>query len=241
MGDARGVSDDRLIVALDFATAKDARTLVTLLGDDVCFYKVGHELLFDGGIDLARALKSEGKRVFLDMKFLDIANTVERSVAQAAETGVDFLTIHGHDSKTLAAAARGRVGGALKVLAVTVLTSLTEEDVAEQGIARSSRDLVAYRARLARQAGVDGVIASGEEAALIRNEIARPFLIVTPGIRLAGDTAGDQARVTTPAAALRAGADHLVVGRPISRAGDPRGAVARIKDELAAFPRILSA
>lgn len=220
---------DRLIVALDVPTASDARSLVTRLGEAVTFYKIGHELLFAGGLELARELKSEGKRVFLDMKLLDIANTMERSVANAALMGVDFLTIHGHDSKSIAAAAAGRGTSPLKLLAVTVLTNLSAADVAEQGNRLTPADLVLHRARLAQAAGCDGVIASGQEAASIRAVVGPDFLIVTPGIRLAGAASDDQTRIMTPIDAVRAGADHIVVGRPITQAADPRAVALNIQ------------
>jgi orotidine-5'-phosphate decarboxylase len=223
---------DQLIVALDVPSAQEARALVTTLGDAVTFYKVGHELLFSGGLELARALKDEGKRVFLDMKLLDIGNTMERSVANAAMMGVDFLTIHGHDSKTIAAAVAGRGTSNLKLLAVTVLTNLTADDVAEQGHSRSPADLVLHRARLTNAARCDGVIASGQEAASIRHACGPDFLIVTPGIRLPDDAAGDQSRIMTPTAALVAGADHIVVGRPITNAPDPRAAALKFQQML---------
>ena len=216
---------DKLIVALDLPGYDGARNLVDALGATVSFYKIGLELLFAGGLELARELKGDGKRVFLDMKLLDIGNTVERAVASAAELGLDFLTIHGTDTKTLRAAVKGRGGAPMKLLAVTVLTSLDEADLAEQGIASSSpRDLVLKRAMLAHNAGFDGVIASGQEAAAVRAAAGASFLIITPGIRLPGGHAGDQARVTTPESALRDGANHLVVGRPITAAADPKAA-----------------
>lgn len=225
---------DRLIVALDVPNAAEARALVDALGAEVSFYKIGHELLFDGGLELAGELKRAGKRVFLDMKLLDIANTMERSVANAARLGVDFLTIHGTDTKTVTAAAKGRAGTALKVLAVTVLTSLDAADIVEQGIAMTPADLVAHRARLAHAAGADGVIASGHEAAAVRAATGPGFLIVTPGIRPSGAPVGDQARVMSPTQAIAAGADHIVVGRPITAAADPLTAARSISAELAA-------
>ncbi|MEQ1697416.1 MAG: orotidine-5'-phosphate decarboxylase [Hyphomicrobiaceae bacterium] len=223
---------DKLIVALDFPAAAEARALVTRLGDAVSFYKVGHELLFAGGLELARALKGEGKRVFLDMKLLDIGNTMERSVANAASMGVDFLTIHGHDTKTIRAAVTGRADSPLKILAVTVLTNLSAEDVAEQGNAMTPAQLVLHRALLTYAAGCDGVIASGQEAAAIRAKTGPGFLIVTPGIRPAGEASGDQTRVMTPEAALAAGANHIVVGRPVTQAADPRAAALGILSAL---------
>ena len=215
---------DKLIVALDMPGYDEARALVDALGDTVSFYKVGLELLFAGGLDLASELKGDGRRVFLDLKFLDIGNTVERAAASVSALGFDFLTIHGHDSKTLRAAVKGRGNAKTKLLAVTVLTSLDQSDLAEQGIVSSPRDLVLKRARLAQDAGFDGVIASGQEAASIRAATGRDFLIVTPGIRLPGSAAGDQMRITTPEDALRDGADHLVVGRPITAASNPKAA-----------------
>ncbi|MCB1514716.1 MAG: orotidine-5'-phosphate decarboxylase, partial [Hyphomicrobiaceae bacterium] len=175
---------DRLIVALDMPTVEEAARLVAQLQDGVHFYKVGLELLFAGGLDFAQHLKAHGKRVFLDMKLLDIGNTVERAVANAADFGVDFLTIHGHDLKTLRAAIVGRGNSPLKLLAVTVLTNLSAEDIKQQGSSMTPGDLVLHRARLAHEAGFDGVIASGQEAARIRKAVGPDFLIVTPGIRL---------------------------------------------------------
>ncbi len=223
---------DTLIVALDVPTAEEARKIVARLGDAVSFYKVGHELLFAGGLELARALKGEGKRVFLDMKLLDIGNTMERAVANAASMGVDFLTIHGHDTKSIRAAVAGRGTSPLKILAVTVLTNLSAEDVAEQGNRMTPAELVLHRAMLTHAAGCDGVIASGQEAAAIRAKVGPGFLIVTPGIRPAGDAVGDQTRVMTPDAAIRAGADHIVVGRPITQAADPEAAALGILSSL---------
>lgn len=218
--------NDRLIVALDMPTIEEARRLVVSLGDTVSFYKVGLELLFAGGLDLARDLRHQGKRVFLDMKLLDIGNTVERAVANASELGVHFLTVHGHDLKTLRSAVAGRAHAPrqdqVKLLAVTVMTNLTEEDLVQQGSHMSPTDLVLHRAQLAYQSGFDGVIASGQEAAKIRAATSPSFLIVTPGIRLPGGTTDDQERVMTPSHAIKAGANHIVVGRPITQASDPQ-------------------
>ncbi len=212
---------DRLIVALDTPTVDEARSLVDRLGDHVSFYKVGLELVMQGGLDFTSELIAAGNKVFLDMKLLDIENTVERAVANVARSGVSFLTIHGTDRKTLRAATRGAAGTDLKILSVTVLTNLDETDLADQCItAMSPADLVVHRARLAKQAGCHGVIASGNEAAAVRAAVGPEFLIVTPGIRFPSDTAGDQARVATPQSAIRDGADHLVVGRPITAADD---------------------
>lgn len=226
---------DRLFVALDVPTVDDARKLVARLGDTVDCYKVGLELLFGGGLEFAQGLKAAGRTVFLDFKLLDIGNTVEKAAANIARLGFDYLTVHGVDTKTLAAAVKGRGTSKLKLLAVTVLTSVDAADLEQQGIkGMSPADLVAHRARLAQQAGFDGVIASGQEAALIRQVVGRDFLIVTPGIRPAGAAEGDQARVMTPAAAIAAGASHLVIGRPITQAPDPKAAAAGILSEMAA-------
>lgn len=212
---------DRLIVALDMPSVEEAQRLVARLDDTVSFYKVGLELLFAGGLDLAESLKANGKRVFLDMKLLDIGNTVERAVSNARELGVDFLTVHGHDLKTLRAAVAGRGASDLKLLAVTVMTNLTDADLKQQGSTMTSGELVLHRARLAHEAGFDGVIASGMEASAIRAATDPKFLIVTPGIRLTGGTADDQERIMTPEHAIASGANHIVVGRPITQADDP--------------------
>jgi orotidine-5'-phosphate decarboxylase len=212
---------DRLIVALDLPSAADARALVARLGPSVTFYKVGLELVMGGGLELARELAGQGRQVFLDMKLLDIGNTVERATRSAAATGATFLTVHGHDSKTLQAAVSGKSGTKLRILAVTVLTNLDEADLAEQGLAATPAELVVRRAQLAHDAGCDGVVASGLEAARVREVVGPGVAIVTPGVRLASDAAGDQARVATPQTAIAAGADYVVVGRPIVQAPDP--------------------
>jgi len=212
---------DRLIVALDVPTIEAARVLVGKLGAAVGFYKIGLELVMSGGLDLARELTRDKKQVFLDMKLLDIENTVERATRNAADTGATFLTVHAQDAKTLRAAVAGKAGSTLEILGVTVLTNLDASDLQQQGIGASPADLVAARARLAREAGCDGVVASGQEAARVRAVVGPSMAIVTPGIRLPGDTAGDQARVATPEQAIAAGADYLVVGRPVTAADDP--------------------
>jgi orotidine-5'-phosphate decarboxylase len=212
---------DRLIVALDVPTVDEARDLVRRLGASVTFYKVGLELLFGGGLDFARGLKDQGKRVFLDMKLLDISNTIEQAARQISGLGFDILTIHGTDTKSMSAAVRGRGETELEILAVTVLTNLDAQDLAEQGITMSPADLVVHRAKLAKTAGCSGVIASGLEAARLRAELGPGFRIVTPGIRLPENKTDDQQRVMTPERAIAAGADRLVVGRPITRAADP--------------------
>jgi len=229
---------DRLIVALDLATVDAARALVERLGPAATFYKIGLELAMAGGLDLARELNRQGAQVFLDLKLLDIENTVERAVRNAAATGATFLTVHAQDTKTLRAAVAGKAGTTLKILGVTVLTNLDQRDLAEQGLHASPADLVLRRARLAREAGCDGVVASGLEAERVRAAIGPGLAIVTPGIRLPGAAAGDQARVATPEQAIAAGADYIVVGRPITAAADPREAaeafVRSIEEALAA-------
>lgn len=220
---------DRLIIALDVPSIAEARALVDAIGDAATFYKVGLELVMQGGLDLVRTLAADGKRVFLDMKLLDIPNTVERAVANAATSGAALLTIHGIDSRTVAAAAAGARGSALKILGVTVLTSVDAADLAEQGIATTPTAMAVTRARLVVAAGGHGIVASGQEAAAIRSAIGPGKLIVTPGIRLPDTDPGDQARVATPASAIAAGADHIVVGRPISQASNPRAAAERFQ------------
>jgi orotidine-5'-phosphate decarboxylase len=212
---------DRMIVALDVASVEQARALVARLGTAVTFYKVGLELVMSGGLELARELVHQRKQVFLDMKLLDISNTVERAVRRAAETGATFLTVHGHDSKTLSAAVAGKGDSGLRILAVTVLTNLDAADLAEQGYTGTAAELVARRAKLAHDAGCDGVVASGLEVAQVRAVVGPGIAIVTPGIRLPGGAKGDQARVATPQETIGAGADYVVVGRPIVEAPDP--------------------
>ena len=225
---------DRLFVALDMPSVDRARRLVEALGDTVSGYKVGLELLFGGGLEFAQGLKAAGRVVFLDMKLLDIGNTVEKATRNVASLGLDYLTVHGTDAKTPDAAVKGRGSSRLKLLAVTVLTNLDQTDLAQQGIGgMSPADLALHRAKLARNAGFDGAVASGHEAAMLRGALGAGFLIVTPGIRPAGGVAGDQARVMTPAAAIAAGATHLVVGRPISEAADPVAAARQIIGEIA--------
>lgn len=224
---------DRLIVALDVPAVDDARALIAALGDSVSFYKVGMQLQFaPGGIDFVRELIDGGKRVFFDAKLFDIGETVRLAVENIAHMGVDFLTIHAN-APTLRAAVDGRGPSKLRLLGVTVLTSMGPEDVADLGFAGMGvQDLVLKRAGQVAASGVDGVIASGNEAVAIR--AGHPdLLIVTPGIRRATDALGDQKRPMTPAEAICAGADHLVVGRPISKARDPRREAEAIQEEIA--------
>lgn len=225
---------DRLIVALDVPTVEDARGIVATLGPAVTFYKVGMQLQFaPGGIAYVRELIDSGKRVFFDAKLFDIGETVRLAVENIARMGVDFLTVHAN-APTLRAAVEGRESSGLRLLGVTVLTSMGPEDIADLGFSGMDvRDLVLKRAGQVAEASVDGVIASGNEAEAIR--AAQPgLLIVTPGIRRAGDAIGDQKRPMSPAEAIRAGADHLVVGRPISKAADPRREAEAIQNEIAA-------
>lgn len=224
---------DRIIVALDVPHVNEARDLIKKLGDSVGVYKIGLELIYAGGLALADELVKDGHRVFLDAKLLDIEATVERATAAIAKTGAHFLTVHATDRKTLDAAVRGRGDSALKLLGVTVLTNLDRADLSEQGIEMPPLALVQERARLSQDAGFDGIVASGKEAAALRERL-RNFLIVTPGIRQAGTDAQDQARVVTPSDAVEAGADYLVIGRPITRAKDPRAAAQAIAEEIAA-------
>jgi orotidine-5'-phosphate decarboxylase len=228
----------RLIVALDVPSVEEAKALIEALGDSVGVYKIGLELLFSGGFELARELASQGRSVFIDAKLLDIEATVERATAAIARTGAGFLTVHALDAKTLDAAVRGRAGSKLRLLGVTVLTNLDRDDLKEQGVDRSPKELAVYRAMLAQEAGFDGVVASGEEAAALRKALGPGVLIVTPGIRPKGAERHDQTRSITPAEAIAAGADYIVVGRPITRAPDPRAAALAIVEEIAlALPR----
>jgi len=223
---------DRIIVALDVPKVDEARTLIKALGDSVGVYKIGLELLFAGGLALAEELVKNGARVFLDAKLLDIEATVERATAAIARTGAHFLTVHATDRKTLDAAVRGRGDSGLKLLGVTVLTNLDRSDLSQQGIEMPPLALVQERARLSQDAGFDGIVASGKEAAALRERL-RNFLIVTPGIRQAGTDVQDQTRVVTPSDAVEAGADYLVIGRPITCAADPRAAAEAIAEEIA--------
>jgi len=227
---------DRLIVALDLPGVTDAERMVAKLGDTVSFYKIGYELAFSGGIALAGELAQSGKKIFLDLKLHDIANTVERATDRAAALGAAFLTVHAFP-QTMRAAVAGRGNSALKILAVTVLTSWDDGDVAEAGYALSLRDLARKLAEQARAAGVDGLVASAAEAADLRARVGRSLLLVTPGIRPAGGAVGDQKRVVTPTAAVTAGVDHMVVGRPITAAADPKAAAQAIVDEIASALR----
>ncbi|MCK4861340.1 MAG: orotidine-5'-phosphate decarboxylase [Rhodobacteraceae bacterium] len=229
-------ADDRLIVALDVPNALEGLRLAEKLGDEVSFYKIGLGMLTGGGLALANELTEMGKRVFLDMKLFDIGQTVENAVTGLSQFDLDFLTVHG-DPNVVRAAVVGRGDTKLKILAVTILTSMDRADLDLALIRKGEiRDLVQERARLAFLAGADGVIASPQEAAMIRAlPEASGKLIVTPGVRPTGTNTDDQKRVASPAVAINDGADHIVVGRPIYRAEDPLAAVRLIKTELAAI------
>ena len=228
--------DPRLICALDLPTVAEARALVAATSDAVGFYKIGLQLFASDGMGLARELKASGHRIFLDWKLHDIGATVEKAAAVLAEAGCDLLTVHARP-QVMAAAARGVAGSGLKVLGVTVLTSLDAEDLIADDHSLSPALLVEHRVRQALEAGIDGVVSSPQEAARVR-EIALAagrddFLIVTPGVRPAGAALDDQARAATPEQALRDGATHLVIGRPISAAADPRTAALAIAEQMA--------
>jgi len=223
---------DRLIVALDVPSVGDAEAMIAALGDSVTFYKIGLQLIFAGGIELARRLAGEDKRVFLDVKLLDIDNTVAGAVDSISRLGVTFLTVHAYP-KAMRAAVSARGSSPLKLLGVTVLTSMDQADVAAAGFAGPVASLVATRAADARAAGMDGIVASPAEAAAVRRIVGADIAIVTPGIRPAGGDAGDQKRVATPASAIRDGADYLVVGRPITAASSPKRAADAIVSEIA--------
>src|SRR5260370_39916664 len=223
---------DRLIVALDVPSVAAAEALVARLGETVSFYKIGYQLAFAGGIDFARALAGAGKRIFLDLKLHDIGRTVARGVESAARLGASFLTVHGYP-QTMHAAVDARKGTDLRILAVTVLTSYDDADLASAGYDFTVAELVAERAAQARDIGVDGLVCSAEEAANLRGIASAGMVLVTPGIRPAGAEKGDQKRIMTPAKATAPGPDHLVVGRPILEAPDPKAAAAAIVAEIA--------
>jgi orotidine-5'-phosphate decarboxylase len=224
---------DRLIVALDVPSIGEAEAIIDKLGDAAGFYKIGYQLAFERGLPLAAALVGAGKSVFLDVKLHDIGNTVARGVETVARLGVTFLTVHAYP-QTMRAAVEARAGSNLKILAVTVLTSYDDADLAEAGYSVSVEQLVAERAAQAHDMGVDGIVCSAEEAAPLRLIVGADMLLVTPGIRPAGAATGDQKRIMTPSRAIAAGADYLVVGRPIIEATDPKAAAHAIVAEMAA-------
>ncbi len=225
-----------IIVALDVESAAEARSLVQRIGDQTDFYKVGLELFTVSGMDFVHELIGLGKNVFLDLKLYDIGETVKRTVAQVARTGVRFLTVHS-PSAVMRAAIEGRGSSPLKLLAVTVLTSFDQQDVNDLGYARSLSDLVEWRVRKAMEAGVDGLVGSPIEARAIRAVAGPGAILVTPGVRSPGAGKGDQKRVATPAEAIRDGADYIVIGRQVTRAADPAAAVRQILDEVRSVSR----
>jgi orotidine-5'-phosphate decarboxylase len=222
---------ERLIVALDLSSVEAAEAMVARLGDAVSFYKIGYQLAFAGGLAYAQKLAGAGKSVFLDLKLHDIGNTVAEGVKSVARLGATFVTVHAYP-QTMQAAVAARAGG-LRILAVTVLTSYDDSDLKAAGYDTGVKTLVAARAEQARLLGVDGLVCSPAEAANVRSIVGAGMTIITPGIRPAGSGAGDQKRIMTPAAAIAAGADYLVVGRPIIAAADPRAAAQAIIGEIA--------
>ena len=222
-----------IIVALDFETAAEASALVALLGDRIQVYKIGIELYAGAGMAFARELRSQGKDVFLDLKFYDIPETVRRAVCQVARAGLQFLTIHGSHA-VMRAAVEGRGPSNLQLLAVTVLTSFDRQDIEDLGYPCEATDLVDLRVRKAMAAGMQGIVASPLDAARVRRLAGAGALLVTPGVRSAGAAKSDQKRVATPAEAIREGADYVVVGRQVTRATDPVGEVDRVLEEIAA-------
>jgi orotidine-5'-phosphate decarboxylase len=227
---------DRLIVALDLPSVAAAEAMVARLGDTVTFYKIGYQLAFAGGLPFAQALIGAGKKVFLDLKLHDIGNTVARGVESVAKIGATFLTVHAYP-QTMHAAVDARKGSGLRILAVTVLTSYDDADLAAAGYDFTVPELVEERAAQARDIGVDGLVCSPEEAANLRTIASAGMVLVTPGIRPAGAEKGDQKRIMTPALAIEAGADHLVVGRPIVSAADPKVAAEAIVAEISGATR----
>jgi orotidine-5'-phosphate decarboxylase len=228
---------DRLIVALDLAGVEQAEAIVARLGDAVTFYKIGYQLAYAGGLPMIRKLADQGKKVFLDLKLHDIGNTVERGVESIAKLGAAFLTVHAYP-QTMKAAVQARAGTDLKILAVTALTSYDDGDLHAAGYRLGVADLVDARARQAQALGVDGLVCSPGEAAALRKLVGRQMFLVTPGIRPAGAAKGDQKRIMTPARAIAAGADYLVVGRPVLEAADPKAAADAIVAEIT--PRLVA-
>ena len=222
---------ERLIVALDLPSVKSAEAMVARLAESVCFYKIGYQLAFAGGLPFAVDLIAAGKQVFLDLKLHDIGNTVTKGVESVARLGATFLTVHAYP-QTMKAAVEGKKGSTLRILAVTVLTSYDDADLAAAGYDMSVGELAAARAGQARDTGVDGLVCSAEEAANLRGIVGRGMVLVTPGIRPAGSASGDQKRIMTPARAIEAGADYLVVGRPVVEARDPKAAADAIVGEI---------
>lgn len=230
-GDDGMTARERLIVGLDVPTVDEAERIVKALGDDVLFYKIGHQLAFAGGLEFARELAQSGKKIFLDMKLLDIDNTVASGVENIAKMGMSMLTIHAYP-KAMRAAVKAAQGSGLTLLGVTVLTSMDDADLIEAGYQGDARSLVMKRAAQARDAGMGGIVCSAEESAAVREIVGADMAVVTPGIRPTGSDAGDQKRVVTPFDAIKAGSSHLVVGRPIVKAADPKASASAILDEM---------
>ncbi len=224
---------ERLITGLDVPTVAEAEAIVKKLGDEVLFYKIGYQLAFAGGLELARDLAKDGKKIFLDMKLLDIDNTVKSGVENIVKMGMTMLTLHAYP-KAMRAAVEAAKGSDLCLLGVTVLTSMDEQDVIDAGYEYDPHTLVLRRAEQARAAGMGGIVCSAQEASAVRKIVGPDMAIVTPGIRPAGADKGDQKRVMTPAEALNAGSSHLVVARPIVKAADPVEAARAILAEMAA-------
>src|SRR5438045_398446 len=222
---------DRLIVALDLPALDAAEAMVARLGDSVTFYKIGYQLAFAGGVPRVRQVAGAGKKVFVDLKLHDIGNTVARGVESVAALGATFLTVHAYP-QTMKAAVEARAGSDLKILAVTVLTSYDDGDLHAAGYRLGVSDLVEARAQQAQVLGVDGLVCSPEEASALRKIVGHQMNLVTPGIRPAGSSAGDQKRIMTPGRAIAAGADYLVVGRPVLEAADPKAAAEAMQAEI---------
>src|SRR4051812_15098968 len=231
MQPARIAPKDRLIVALDLPGLAEADAMIAKLGDSVTFYKIGYQLAFAGGLPLARQLADSGKKVFLDLKLHDIGNTVARGVESVAKLGATFLTVHAYP-QTMKAAVEARAGSDLKILAVTVLTSYDDGDLHAAGYRLGVSDLVEARAQQAQVLGVDGLVSSAEEAASLHRIVGHRMVLVTPGIRPAGAALGDQKRIMTPGRAIAAGADYLVVGRPVLEAAEPKAAADGMQAEI---------
>jgi orotidine-5'-phosphate decarboxylase len=232
MKPANIVPRDRLIVALDLPGVEAAEAMIGRLGDSVTFYKIGYQLAYAGGLPLVRRLADSGKKVFIDLKLHDIGNTVARGVESVAKLGATFLTVHAYPH-TMKAAVEARAGSNLKILAVTVLTSYDDGDLHAAGYRLGVSDLVEARAQQAQVLGVDGLVCSPEEAASLHKIVGHQMTLVTPGVRPAGAATGDQKRIMTPGRAISAGADYLVVGRPITEAVDPKAAADAIQLEIA--------
>src|SRR6202158_3377487 len=223
---------DRLIVALDLPAVAAAEAMIGRLGDSVTFYKIGYQLAYAGGLPLVRQLADAGKKVFVDLKLHDIGNTVARGVESIAKSGATFLTVHAYP-QTMKAAVEGRAGSGLKILGVTVLTSYDDGDLHAAGYRLGVSDLVEARAQQAQVLGVDGLVCSPEEAASLHKIVGHQMVLVTPGVRPAGTAPGDQRRIMPRARAIAAGADYLVVGRPVIEAADPKAAADAIQAEIA--------